>query len=88
MYGEGPVVGHTISHAHMLAKRRCLPSLVSMRALVGRKITRVRVCTRCLKARKVTKAFKHKHNREGSRASQGASEVEDGDEEEESVRAT
>ena len=55
--GKGPSVGHKISHAHRLTKRRWLPNLVSMRAVVSGKARRVRVCTRCLKAGKVTKVI-------------------------------
>jgi large subunit ribosomal protein L28 len=50
-------VGNTISHAHKLTRRRWLPNLVSMRAVVGGRAQRVRVCTRCLKAGKVTKVI-------------------------------
>jgi large subunit ribosomal protein L28 len=53
--GKGPSVGHTISHAHNVTRRRWLVNLVSMRALVGGVVKRVRVCTRCLKAGKVNK---------------------------------
>ena len=53
--GKGPSVGHKISHAHNLTKRRWLPNLVSLRALVKGEVTRLKVCTRCLKAGKVTK---------------------------------
>ena len=53
--GKGPAVGNRISHAHNLTRRRWLPNLVSMRALVGGVPKRLRVCTRCLKAGKVTK---------------------------------
>jgi large subunit ribosomal protein L28 len=55
MCGKGPSVGHSVSHAHKATKRRWLPNLVSMRALIGGRAQRVRVCTRCLKAGKVTK---------------------------------
>jgi large subunit ribosomal protein L28 len=55
--GKGPSVGNTISHAHKLSTRRWLPNLVSMRAKVEGKTRRVRVCTRCLKAGKVTKVI-------------------------------
>jgi len=55
--GKGPSVGHTVSHAHNLTKRRWLPNLVSMRAVVQGRTQRVRVCTRCLKGGKVTKAL-------------------------------
>ena len=53
--GKGPTVGHRISHAHNLTRRRWLPNLVSIRALVSGTPKRLRVCTRCLKAGKVTK---------------------------------
>jgi large subunit ribosomal protein L28 len=53
--GKGPAVGHRISHAHNVSKRRWLPNLVSVRALVDGAPKRLRVCTRCVKAGKVTK---------------------------------
>mgnify|MGYP001608188772 FL=1 len=53
--GKGPAFGHRISHAHNVSKRRWLPNLVSMRAMVRGTPKRLRVCTRCLKAGKVTK---------------------------------
>ena len=53
--GKGPAVGHRISHAHNVSKRRWLPNLVSMRAVVGGRPKRLRVCTRCVKAGRVTK---------------------------------
>ena len=55
--GKGPSVGNTISHAHNLTTRRWLPNPVSMRAMMAGKPRRVRVCTRCLKAGKVTKVI-------------------------------
>lgn len=53
--GKGPSVGHKISHAHNVTKRRWLPNLVSTRGMVGGAVKRLRVCTRCLKAGKVVK---------------------------------
>jgi large subunit ribosomal protein L28 len=53
--GKGPSVGHTISHAHNVTKRRWLANLVSLRALVNGRVKRLKVCTRCLKAGKVAK---------------------------------
>ena len=53
--GKGPAVGNRISHAHNVSKRRWLPNLVSMRVMVGKTPKRLRVCTRCMKAGKVTK---------------------------------
>ena len=54
--GKGPVVGHQISHAHNVTKRRWLPNLVSIRAVVAGRTRRVRVCTRCLRAGRVVMA--------------------------------
>ncbi|MFQ5897370.1 MAG: 50S ribosomal protein L28 [Candidatus Methylomirabilia bacterium] len=53
--GKGPAVGHRISHAHNVTKRRWQPNLVSIRALIGGTPRRLRICTRCLKTGKVTK---------------------------------
>ena len=53
--GKGPAFGNRISHAHNLTRRRWLHNLVSTRALVGGTPKRIGVCTRCLKAGKVTK---------------------------------
>jgi len=53
--GKGPSVGHKISHAHNVTNRRWLPNLASLRAMVDGTVKRMRVCTRCLKAGKVTK---------------------------------
>ena len=55
--GKGPSVGHKISHAHNVTKRRWMANLVSLRGKIGSGglVQRLRVCTRCLKAGKVTK---------------------------------
>ena len=54
--GKGPVVGRTISHAHNVSARRFEPNLQSVRALIDVATRRIRVCTRCLRSGKVTKA--------------------------------
>jgi large subunit ribosomal protein L28 len=55
--GKHPSVGSRVSHAHNLTRRRWLPNLVALRALVAGRAKRLRVCTRCLKAGKVTKVI-------------------------------
>ncbi len=55
--GKGPMIGHRISHAHNLSKRRWLPNLVTVWALVKGQPRRLRVCTRCVRGGKVVKAF-------------------------------
>jgi large subunit ribosomal protein L28 len=54
--GKGPLVGNQVSHANNKTKKRTLPNLQRVRALVDGSHRRLRVCTRCLKAGKVTKA--------------------------------
>ena len=54
--GKGPVVGRTVSHAHNVHPRRFEPNLQTVRAMVNGGIRRLRVCTRCLRSQKVTKA--------------------------------
>jgi large subunit ribosomal protein L28 len=54
--GKGPVVGRTVSHAHNVSARRFEPNLQVVRAVVNGGNKRMRVCTRCLRSGKVTKA--------------------------------
>ena len=54
--GKGPLVGNNISHANNKTKKRSLPNLQRVRASVNGSVKRVKVCTRCIKAGKVTKA--------------------------------
>ena len=54
--GKKPGVGHNKSHAHNLTLRRFYPNLQKVRARVDGQTKRLRVCTSCLKAGKVTKA--------------------------------
>jgi large subunit ribosomal protein L28 len=53
---KGPVVGRTVSHAHNVGPRRFEPNLQTVRAVVNGATKRIRVCTRCLRNGKVTKA--------------------------------
>lgn len=54
--GKGPQVGHRISHAHNVTRRRWLPNLQRARIVVNGRAMRVHVCTQCLKSGKVQKA--------------------------------
>jgi large subunit ribosomal protein L28 len=54
--GKGPTAGHHVSHANNRRKRRFLPNLQSVRALVDGAPRRMRVCTRCLRNQRVVKA--------------------------------
>ena len=55
--GKGPAFGNSRSHSMVATKRRFDPNLQKVRILVGTAPRRVYVCTRCLKAGKVTKAL-------------------------------
>ena len=54
--GKGPVVGRLVSHAHNVRPRRFEPNLQMVRALVDGATRRMKVCTRCIRSSKVTKA--------------------------------
>jgi len=54
--GKGPSTGHNVSHSVRRTKRRWLPNLHSMRIARNGGVQRVKVCSSCLKANKVTKA--------------------------------
>jgi len=50
--------GNKISHAHNVSRRVWNPNLQNVRALVNGRAQQMKVCTRCLKAGKVTKAVR------------------------------
>jgi large subunit ribosomal protein L28 len=52
---KGPAFGHSRSHSMVATKRRFNPNLQKVRISVDGSPTREYVCTRCLKAGKVTK---------------------------------
>jgi large subunit ribosomal protein L28 len=54
--GKGPMTGNTISHAHNVTKRRWLPNIQRVRAVVDGRTKYVKVCTSCIRSGKVTKA--------------------------------
>lgn len=54
--GKGPQTGNHVSHSHHLTRRRWLPNIQSVRVNQKGTVKRVSVCTRCLKAGKVTRA--------------------------------
>jgi len=56
--GKGAMSGHSVSHANNKTKRKWNPNLQRVRALVDGRAKNVNVCTRCIKAGKVTKAVR------------------------------
>jgi len=54
--GKTPVFGNKVSHAHNVSPRRWMPNLQRVRAVVGKTVKRINVCTRCIRSGKVLKA--------------------------------
>ena len=54
--GKGPMSGNNVSHAHNTTRRRFLPNLKSVRAIISGQAKKVRVCTSCLRSGKIEKA--------------------------------
>ena len=56
--GKGPSFGNSRSHSMIATRRRFNPNLQKVRAIVDVAPRRIQVCTRCLKAGKITKAVR------------------------------
>jgi large subunit ribosomal protein L28 len=54
--GKKPLVGHNISHAHNLTKRRFNPNLQKVKTLQKGRVKKMMVCTSCIKSGQVVKA--------------------------------
>jgi large subunit ribosomal protein L28 len=54
--GKKPGFGYNVSHANNKTLRRWNPNLQRVRARIDGRVKRINVCTRCLKAGKITKA--------------------------------
>jgi len=48
--GKHPHVGHTMSHAHNLTRRRWLPNLQRVRIVVDGTPKKIMVCATCIKS--------------------------------------
>ena len=53
--GKKPAVANNVSHSNIKTKRVQRPNIQRVRAMVGGKVKRIRVCTRCLRSGKVVK---------------------------------
>ena len=54
--GKGPMSGNNVSHAMNKTKRRWLPNLQAVKIDVRGTHSTARVCTGCLRAKRVTRA--------------------------------
>ncbi len=53
---KGPQSGNNVSHANNRTRRVWNPNLQSVRAMVNGAKRKLRVCTRCLRSGRITKA--------------------------------
>ncbi|MEZ0328426.1 MAG: 50S ribosomal protein L28 [Dissulfuribacterales bacterium] len=53
--GKGPSTGCNVSHANNHTKRRWLPNLQRVRALINGQSRHVRVCTNCIRSGRIIK---------------------------------
>ena len=54
--GKGPAFGRNVSHAHNVTPRRFEANIQTVRAVINGGVKRIRVCTRCIRSNKITKA--------------------------------
>jgi large subunit ribosomal protein L28 len=54
--GKKPLVGHNISHAHNITKRRFNPNLQKVKTLQKGRVKKMMVCTSCIKSGHIVKA--------------------------------
>jgi len=54
--GKKPMVGHNVSHAHNLTKRRFNPNLQRVKVVRNGRTRRMDVCTSCIKSGNIVKA--------------------------------
>jgi large subunit ribosomal protein L28 len=54
--GKGPSAGRNVSHSHRVTNRVIRPNIQKVHVVVDGSVKQVNVCTKCLKAGKVTRA--------------------------------
>jgi len=56
--GKGPLRGYNVSHAHNRTKKITLPNLQTIQIVQsdGKSVKRAKVCTRCIRSNKISKA--------------------------------
>ena len=53
--GKRPQVGHNVSHAHNVTKRRWLPNLQRVKVVQNGTPKKILVCTRCIRSGAIDK---------------------------------
>jgi large subunit ribosomal protein L28 len=55
--GKSSISGYKVSHSNIKTKRKWMPNIKKVRAVVNNQTKRINVCTVCLKSGKVTRAI-------------------------------
>lgn len=55
--GKGPSFGNNVSHAHNKTSKTWYPNLQKIKAVRNGSVSTIKVCTRCIRSGKVTKAL-------------------------------
>ncbi|HEY5276270.1 MAG TPA: 50S ribosomal protein L28 [Coriobacteriia bacterium] len=54
--GKAPAAGRNVSHSHRVTNRIIRPNIQRVHALIDGTVKQVNVCTKCMKAGKITRA--------------------------------
>jgi large subunit ribosomal protein L28 len=54
--GKAPAAGRNVSHSHRVTNRTVRPNIQRVHALVDGSVKQINVCTKCMKAGKITRA--------------------------------
>lgn len=56
--GKKIAVGHNVSKAHNLTKRKFSPNLHTITVIIDKKTKKMKLCTRCIRSAKIQKVVK------------------------------
>ncbi len=54
--GKHPSAGRNVSHSHRVTNRMFRPNIQKVKAVVDGSVKRINVCTKCMKAGKITRS--------------------------------
>jgi large subunit ribosomal protein L28 len=54
--GKAPAAGRNVSHSHRVTNRVVRPNIQRVHAVIDGSVKQVNVCTKCMKAGKITRA--------------------------------
>ena len=53
--GKKPAAGRNVSHSHRVTNRMFRPNIQQVKAVIDGSVKKVNVCTKCMKAGKITR---------------------------------